>query len=86
VTREDAVAAIVDVTPLTRADLEGFLACTDEERAELVAAYRDAGKMPSASAWDVVIDVLKTCVELAGIVSPLVGVIQNVFAIAGAVK
>ena len=79
-TREDALAAIVDATPLTPADVEGFLACTDDERTELVAAYRDAGKMPSASAWDVVIAILKECLELAGLVSPLVGVITNVFA------
>jgi hypothetical protein len=86
VTREDAIAAIAGETPLTAADLEGFLACSDIERSELVAAYLDAGKMASASAWDVVIAILKECAELANVVVPLEGAVQGIFGIVAATK
>lgn len=77
--RADAIAAIVARTPLSAADIEGFLACSDAERAELIAAYRDSEKMPSLSAWDVFLAGLKLCAELAGYVLPIQGVLSAVF-------
>lgn len=85
-TRADAVAEICSRTKLTNADLEGFLACSPAEQAELVEAYRIAGVMPSASAWDVVLEVLGKCAELASLVAPIVGVVQGVFSIVATAK
>jgi hypothetical protein len=83
--REEAIALIVAVTPLSAADMEGFLACTPEEQAVLVQAYRDAGTMPDPSAWDRVVAVLSQCAELAGLVLPILGVVSGVFALKGQV-
>lgn len=78
-TRDEAIAAIATLTPLTASDLEGFLACSDDERRVLIETYRDAGVMPSRSAWDVVLDVLKSCAETAALVIPITGAIGGVF-------
>ena len=79
---EDAIARIVLVTPLSPDDMRGFLACTDEEKAVLVEAYRVSGKMPSKSAWAIVLDVLRLCDDAAGIIAPIAGAITSVFAVA----
>lgn len=78
-TRDQAIAEIVSLTPLSTADMEGFLACTDDERATLIDAYRIAGIMPTASAWDHVLSILTTCAELANLVIPITGAISGVF-------
>ena len=81
-TREEAVAAIVSAVPaLTPSDIDGFLACTDDERQLIIQSYRDAGVMPKASAWDVVLDILKTCAEVAALVIPITAAIQGVYGV-----
>lgn len=80
-TRDEAIAAISAATPLSPQDLDGFLACTDEERAALIQAYKDAGTMPSASAWDVVLDILKVCADLAALIIPITGAITGVYSL-----
>jgi hypothetical protein len=82
VNREDAIAQIVTVTQLREDDLVGFLACSPEEQQVLIAAYRRAGIMPSASSWGIVLDILKECAELAELVTPIGGAVQLVFQLA----
>jgi hypothetical protein len=62
-----------------------------EDRANLqnaarntAAAYRyaDAGAMPSASAWEKAVAIMRTCAELAGLVIPVVGAVSGVFGLA----
>lgn len=85
-TRDDAIAQISASTKLTPSDVEDLLACSEPELRELVAAYRDADKMPGPDAWTVVLDILKVCGEVAGVVIPLTGAIQGVFGIVAAIK
>lgn len=77
-TRDEAISAILAATPLSAADLDGFLACTDGERATLIQAYVTAGIMPSRSMWDVVLDILRATAELAGLVIPITGALAGV--------
>lgn len=82
VTRDEAIVQIATLTPLSTVDVAGFLACTDEERSALIVAYRDAGVMPTASAWDVVLGALKECAELATLVLSITGAISGVYGLA----
>jgi hypothetical protein len=81
-TREEAMISLATITKLSAKELEGFFACTDEERQLMVQAYKDAGTIPTPDTWDQVIAVIKTCAELAGYVLPILNVVQVVFAIA----
>lgn len=85
-TLEDAIAKIATLTPLTEDDAAGFLACSDDERTALIEAYKNAGKMPKASSWDVVLAVLGECASLANLVIPITGAVQGVFQVAALVK
>jgi hypothetical protein len=85
-TFEQAIVAITVEYPfLSEADVRGFFACTDDERALLVQTYRDSGKIPSASAWDTFLKICAVCVEIANVVMPLTGAIQAIFGL-GQVK
>jgi hypothetical protein len=77
--REEAMVAITTLTKLRPEELEGFLACSAEERQLLVQAYRDAGTIPSPDTWTEVLNVMKTCAELAGYVLPVLNVVQAVY-------
>lgn len=81
-TRDEAIVKIATLTPLSTVDVAGFLACTDDERAALIAAYRDANVMATASAWDVVLGVLKETAELATLVLPITGAISGIYGLA----
>lgn len=86
-TVNEAKAAILAIVPtLPPADLEGFLSCSDEERAALIQAYKDAGVVASASTWDAILAVLKECAALVGLVSPIGSAVSIVFGLVGAAK
>ena len=78
-TLEEAIVAISTSTSLSEADVAGVLACSDDERAALIAAYKGAGRMPSASCWDVALEILKGCAETAAMVIPIAGAISGVY-------
>jgi len=86
VTRDEATAAITAACPwLAPTDLDAFLApeTSDEERAAIVSAYRGAGvPAEGPSSWDTVLGVLKVCADVAGMVLPLIGVVQAVYGLA----
>jgi hypothetical protein len=82
VTRDEAMAAILAIVPLSRPELEGFLACSDEERADLVLAYKSAGTIASPSVWSEVLAILGACDALFGLVSPLGGAVQLAYGLA----
>ncbi len=81
-TLDDAIAEIAIQTPLSPADMRGFLECSPAEQAMLVQAYKVSGKMPSADAWDVVLATLRTVADAAGIVSAVAGAVVAVFGVA----
>lgn len=81
-TLDEAVTAIAAATSLTPDDVRDLLGCAPEELAALVEGYKNAGKMPDASTWDVVLQVLGTCVAVAGVVIPLTGAISGVYGLA----
>jgi hypothetical protein len=82
VTAEDAISAIVSAVPsLSEADVRGVLACSDDERELIIRSYRDAGKMPHESAWDVILSILGECVALANLVIPISGAITGAYAV-----
>ncbi len=78
-TREDAVAQILALTPLTDAEVNGLLDCSSDELSLLVASVKGRGAMPTVSTWDVVVAILKGCAETAGLVIPIVGAISGVY-------
>lgn len=80
--REEAVAKIVATTPLSQADIDGLLDCNPEELALIIQSIKDRGVMPSASAWDVVKDILGACVDVADVLLPITGAIAGVYGIA----
>jgi hypothetical protein len=80
-TRNEAIVALTTITHLNNEELEGFFACSDQERALLVKAYKDAGTVPDKSTWDEVIEVIKTCSELAGYAVPILNVVQLIFSL-----
>lgn len=80
-TLEEAITQIATSTSLSEADVAGFLACSDEERVALITAYKGAGRMPTASAWDVVLDILKGCAEVAGLVIPIAGAVTGIYGV-----
>ena len=77
------MVSLATITKLSATELEGFFACTDDDRKLMVQAYKDSGAIPTTDTWDEVISVLKTCAELAGYVLPIINVVQAVFTIAG---
>lgn len=84
-TREDAVAQIVAKTPppgLSEADVNGILDCSPDELALLVQSHKDSGAMPSASAWDVFLEIAGGCVAVANVVIPITGALAGVYGIA----
>jgi hypothetical protein len=82
-TFDEAVVAITEEMPfLSDADVRGFFACSDDERAMLVQTYKDAGQVPAASGWDVFLTICTACVDIANVVIPLTGAIQGIYAVA----
>lgn len=81
-TLEEAIQQIAVETPLSEADMRGFLACSPDEQAMLVRAYRVSGRMPSADAWTVVLAILRTTADAAGIVAAIAGAVTAVFGVA----
>jgi hypothetical protein len=78
--REDAMAAILEVVPLSGEDLAGFLACSDDERAALIVAYKDAAVPITKSMWDEVLAILGACAAFANLVMPIANVVTSVYA------
>ena len=79
-TFEQAIVAITTEYPfLSDADVRGFFACSDDERALIIQTYKDSGKMPGPSAWDVFLKIMAICVDIANMVIPLTGAIQGVY-------
>jgi hypothetical protein len=86
-TRDEAIVAIVTVLPaLSKDDVEGFLACSDSERALIVQSYKDSGKIPSPSGWTVFVSIVQECAAIANLVIPITGAVQGVFGIAALLK
>lgn len=82
-TRAEAVVAIAKIVPTwSTARVEGFLLERPDEQAMTIQALKDSQAMPSASAWDEVLAVLKGCAELAGLVIPIAGAITGVYGVA----
>ena len=81
-TREEAVAKIVALTPMSEPDINGLLDCSPEELALIVQSIKDRGVMPDRSAWDVVVTVLGACVSVANVVIPLTGAISGIYGVA----
>ena len=79
-TKEQAVARIVAETPLSEGDVQGLLDCSPDELALIFQAINDRHQGIPRSTWDIVLEVLKVCADVAGLVLPLEG------AIAGAVS
>ena len=83
----EALVAITEEMPWMSADdAKGFFACSDDERAMLVQTYKDAGKVPAASGWDVFLKICAACVDIANVVIPLTGAISGVYGVVQAVK
>jgi len=80
--REDAIAKITAVVPLSADDLEGFLACSPDEQAALISAYKDAAVPVTSDMWAEVLTIMKTCIELATLVEPIAGLVSSIFGIA----
>ena len=66
---------------LSKNDVHGFFACTDEERALIVQSYRDSGQVPSASGWDIFLKICAACVDIANVVIPLTSAISGIYAV-----
>ncbi len=78
----DAVVAITTEYPfMSDADVRGFFACTDDERALIVQTYKDAGKIPGPSGWEVFLKIMGACVDIANMVIPLTGAIQGIYGV-----
>lgn len=84
-TRDEAIAKILAETSFPPADLEGFLACSDAERALLVQTYATANVM-TYSAWKVFLAIIGECAALANLVVPIEAAVQGVFNIVQTVK
>lgn len=81
-TFNEAVVAITTEMPfLSDADVRGFFAATDDERALMVQTYKDAGKVPSASGWETFLKICSICVDIASVVIPLTGAIQGIYGV-----
>ena len=80
-TRDQATTQILALVPLTPAELDGFLGCDDQTRADLVVAYRNAGLIADASAWRDILAVLSACDALLSLVSPLTAAVMSSYAI-----
>ena len=79
--REDAIVQISTLTTLSPQDVEGFLACSHEERTLLVKTYKDCGQVVSADTWAEVLKVLQACTQLATAVIPVLNAVQAIFTI-----
>jgi hypothetical protein len=77
--REDAIVQISTLTTLAPEDVEGFLACNDEEKKLLVKTYSDAGQVTSADTWAEVLKVLQACSQLAVAVLPVLNAVSTIF-------
>jgi len=84
-TRDEAIAKALAETPFPPADLEGFLSCTDAERALLIQTYATANIM-TYSAWKVFLTIIAECEALANLVIPIEAAVQGVFNIVQTVK
>jgi hypothetical protein len=82
---EEAIIELAIQTPLSPADLRGFLDCSPLERVALVEAYKRAGTMASRGTWDIVLSVLRTVADGAVIVSEIAGAVTAVFGVAAVV-
>jgi hypothetical protein len=81
-TFNEAVVAITTEYPFfSDADVRGFFACTNDERALLVQTYKDAGKIPGPSGWEIFLKIMAACVDIANMVIPLTGAIQGVYGV-----
>ena len=80
-TRDQATTQILALVPMSAAELDGFLDCDDQTRADLVGAYRNAGLIADASIWRDILVVLQACGSLLSLVSPLTAAIETAFAI-----
>lgn len=99
-TRSEAIAKVAALTPLGSQDMEGFLQLVETANARhlagddsyleqvglLIDTYRRQGITPDRTAWDVVVEVLKTTAELAGYALPVLGAVEGVFGMAAAIK
>lgn len=83
---EKVIADLASVTHLTAQDWADFLACSNEQRAQLVQVYKDCGWMPAVSFWAVPLKIIGACVEIAALVTPIAGAVQAVYGVAQLVK
>ena len=82
ITFDEALVAFTEEMPfLTESDVKGFFAASNDERALIVQTYKDAGKIPSASGWDVFLKICGACVQIVDVVLPLTSAIQAVYGI-----
>ncbi len=79
----EAVVAITTEMPfLSDADVRGFFAASNEDRALMIQTYKDAGQVPSADGWTVFLKICAACVDIANVVIPVTGAIQGIYGVA----
>ena len=74
---QDLIAQLADETSLSQADLLGLATASEADLVMLLEAYKTAGTIADVSTFDRIVAGLKVVAEIAGFVSPVVGLAEN---------
>ncbi len=84
--KEEAIAGMAGATRLKASDWVDFLAMNEADQRELIQDYRDMHGDASKSDWDKALEIGAKCVQIAGILIPIVSAVSSVYSLVTQIK
>ncbi len=83
---EEAYSQMAAVTKMTAEDWRDFMSCSEADQTILIQNYKDLHGTPSISGWEKALEIGMKCVEIAGMIIPIVGAVSAVYGLAVQIK